>query len=183
MRVTYKQPRNQKAVLNELAKLAYRAIPTPVIQKAAKQITADCDSRDDRCELDAIFNAVKHGDSRIRGLEKGLRYVADPRRVDLFTRPDKLLSEFCEENACSGDCDDHSALIASLAGAIGFKVGLRAWGPGTSPRGELTHVYAVAGFPKRNPKEAIGMDTTVDESELGWEPPNGHVITAWIEDN
>lgn len=186
MQLAIKTPRNQKSVLRELAALAYRSIPSPQIQLAAKQLTADCTARDDSCELEAIFNAVKHGDARVAPLAKGLRYVADPRRVDFFTAPKRLM-ELCEQGGCGGDCDDHAALIAALAGAVGFKVGLRAWGPSKRQDGELTHVYAVAMLPKRQPAdisawEVVGLDTTVPESFVGWQPPPGHVITAWVED-
>lgn len=76
-------------------------------------------------------------------------------------------------------CDDSSSLIAALAGAVGFQMGLRAWGPG----GEgYSHVYTVALWPKRSPwKRWVGMDATVREAELGWEPPHADALTAaWV---
>lgn len=182
MRLQYKQPRTQKAVLRELAQLAYRNVAAPKIQLAAKQLTTDCPARDDACELQAIYKAIKYGDPRVEGLAKGLRYVSDPRRVDLFIAPNRLM-EMCEAGGCGGDCDDHAALIATLCAAIGFKVGLRAWGPSSAQNGELTHVYAVVQVPKRNPTEVLGMDTTVEQADVGWEPDHGHVITAWVEDD
>lgn len=182
MRLQYKQPRTQKAALRELAALAYRNVAAPKIQLAAKQLTTDCPARDDACELRAIYDAIKYGDPRVEGLAKGLRYVSDPRRVDLFIAPGRLM-EMCEAGGCGGDCDDHAALMAALCAAIGFKVGLRAWGPSPQQGGELKHVYAVAGFPKGNPTEVVGLDTTVDNAEVGWEPTYGHVITAWVEDD
>jgi hypothetical protein len=57
-------------------------------------------------------------------------------------------------------------------------MGCRAWG---STRGEYTHVYAVAGYPKKNPSEDVGLDTTVPKATVGWEPPDGFVLTAWLE--
>jgi hypothetical protein len=183
LRLSIKNPSSQRAVLRELAGLAYRSIPAPQIQEAAKLLTSRdvCDDRDDRCELEQIYNAVKYGDDRVPWLAKGIRYVADPRSVDFFTAP-KRLAEMCERGACGGDCDDQAAMVAALAGALGFKVGLRAWGPGSNPHGELTHVYAVVGFPKRDPVEVLGLDTTVEEAYVGWEPDSGHVVTAWVED-
>lgn len=76
------------------------------------------------------------------------------------------------------NCDDHAALIAGLLGSLGFVVGLRVWG---RKKGEFTHVYAVVGLPKIGPTEFAGLDTTVDESEVGWEPPGGHVLTAVLD--
>lgn len=140
------------------------------------QIVQDCDSRDDACELEAIFRAVKFGDKRVPLLSKGLKYIADPAWYDYFTAPSRILSE-CEKGACGGDCDDHASLICALGGAIGFRMGLRAWGPAN--QSEYVHVYAVAAFPKRPPHtQFLGMDTTVAESHVGWEPPKGIVLTA-----
>lgn len=167
----------QREALEQLAELAQRSTVHPLVRETAIRLTADCDARDDECELQAIFDAVKHGDPRVQGLKAGVRYVADPRWADHFTAPYRLLKQ-CASGACAGDCDDHAALIVALAGSLGFKVGLRVWGPTPS---EFVHVYAVAGVPKRDPREVVGLDTTVDASSVGWEPPNGSVMTAWLE--
>lgn len=167
----------QKEALTQLAELAQRSTLHPLVRETAIRLTADCTSRDDGCELDAIFNAVKHGDHRVAALRNGVRYVADPRWADHFTAPYRMLQQ-CARGACAGDCDDHAALIVALAGALGFKVGLRVWGETAS---NFVHVYAVAGLPKRDPREVVGLDTTVPESNVGWEPPNGAVLTAWLE--
>jgi hypothetical protein len=60
-------------------------------------------------------------------------------------------------------------------------VGLRAWGPRNSQ--DYEHVYAVAMLPKHGgpSSRVVGLDTTVDESSVGWEPPNGRVLTAWLD--
>lgn len=77
------------------------------------------------------------------------------------------------------NCDDHTALIAALAGSLGWRVGLRAYGRDSSG---FSHVYAVVAYPKRPPfKEIIAMDTTVPSSKVGWEPPPGECLTAWLE--
>lgn len=136
-----------------------------------------CGARDDACELEAIFEAVKHGTPYVKGLAKGLKYIADPRWADHFTAPYRVLDQ-CARGACAEDCDGHAALIAALAGSLGFKVGLRVWGETHS---NYVHVYAVAGLPKREPRDTVGMDTTVPDSSVGWEPPNGAVLTAWLE--
>jgi hypothetical protein len=76
------------------------------------------------------------------------------------------------------NCDDHAALICALLSSLGFVVGLRAWG---AKKGEYTHVYAVVALPKIQPEQFAGLDTTVEESSPGWEPPKGYVITAWLD--
>jgi hypothetical protein len=168
---------NQRAALKRLAKLAARGSIDPQVRRAALALTSDCQDRDDSCEVEAIFNAVKHGDSRVSALARGLRYVADPKLADFFTGPARLL-EMCENGSCGGDCDDHSALLAGLLGSIGYSVGLRAYASG--PSAQFSHVYAVVGVPKNSPTKILGLDTTVRESYVGWEPPPGRVATAWI---
>lgn len=177
MRVSVYQVRNQREALKALADLARKSSVHPSIRRAALAITNDCPSRDDACELQAIFNAVKSGDSRIAGLGKGLRYVSDPRYADFFTAPHRVLDMCKRYDACGGDCDDHAALVCALGSAIGFRMGFRAYGQ--EPR-VFTHVYAIAGFPKRGPKDAVGMDTTVPYSNVGWQPPRGYVMDEWL---
>lgn len=170
----------QEASLLKLAEMAKRGSTHPEIRKVAKIITSSCDSRDDLCELDAIFRAVKEGDSRVPGLENGVRYVSDPSHMDYFTGPVKLLND-CRDGACGEDCDSHTALVCALGAALGFRMGLRAYGKGGSKK-EYTHVYPVAALPKHGAvKQIVGLDTTVPSSSVGWEPPKGHVLTAWID--
>jgi len=169
----------QKEALAELAELAQKATAHPLVRNTALKIVRGCASRDDECELEAIFNAVKHGDPAVKPLRKGLKYVADPRWTDYFESPVDLLT-MCLKDACGSDCDGHTALLVSLAGSLGWRMGLRAWGPKDGD--ELIHVYAVAAFPKRPPfQRSIGLDTTVPEFKLGSEPPKGNVLTAWLE--
>ncbi len=149
----------------------------PAVRNAALAITHDVDSRDDEGEVRAIFEAVKHGTEQVEGLKKGLKYMSDPRWADFFTAPSRMLQQ-CANGHCAGDCDDHAALLCALLGSLGFICGLRAWG---KQKGEFTHVYAVVAMPKIGPSEFIGLDTTVEESEPGWEPPKGHVLTAIMD--
>ena len=111
-------------------------------------------------------------------MAKGLKYMSDPRWADFFTAPSRMLKDASMNGYAAGDCDDHGALICALLGSLGFLVGLRAWG---REKGEFTHVYAVVAMPKISPTELVGLDTTVEESEPGWEPPKGHVLTALLD--
>ena len=157
--------------------LVLKSTQFPEVRRAALKITADCNSRDDMCELKAIYNAVKKGTDAVPGLENGVRYVSDPdgdddSGNDYFTSAARLL-EMCEDGACGGDCDDHAVLIASLAMQLGFQVGLRIWKPEDGKSFE--HIYAIVGLPKLNPTHAVAMDTTVPEAYVGWEPRDGYV--------
>ncbi len=177
MRVSILEVADQKAALRELAKLVEKSTVDPLVRNAALVITGDCDARDDECEVHAVFNAVKTGDDRIKGLEKGLRYMSDPRWADFFSSPARTLHQL-GAGINGGDCDDHAALLAALLGSLGFITGLRAWG---KTKDEFTHVYAVVAMPKLSPTELIALDTTVEESEPGWEPPKGFVLTALLD--
>ncbi len=184
-RSTFREAGSQEETLRMLAELVERATVNPLIVNTARMITQDCGNiggartqADDLCELKAIYRAVKTGDSRVAPLKRGFKYIADPRFADYFSSPVDSLQN-CLKGACAGDCDDHAALLCSLAGAIGFRCALRAWGP-KDERG-FSHVYALAGFPKRNPQRWIPMDTTVASATLGWQPPRGNVMDAIFE--
>lgn len=177
LRVSVLEVPNQKAALKELAALVEKSTVDPLVRNAAIAITADCDARDDECEVQAIFNAVKYGSDQVKGLESGLKYMSDPRWADFFTSPVRTLKQLAD-GYNSGDCDDFVALICALLGSLGFVVGLRAWG---KTKGEYTHVYAVVGMPKIDPTELVPLDATVDDSEVGWEPPGGYTLTAVLD--
>lgn len=172
-----------------MAKLVGDGLANPknshAIIRAARSITSDCPPRNDLCEVKAVYEAVKHGTKKVPGLAKGLRYVSDPRTFDYFASAAATLRE-CEAGSCAGDCDDASILVASLLLALGFTVGLRAWGPNPN-QNRYTHVYAVVALPKHGPVpegySGHGLDTTVEKAYPGWEPPSGRILTYWIEEN
>ena len=122
-----------------------------------------------------VFNAVKTGTNKVRSLRRGVRYVNDPVRRDLFKRPDRLLT-FCEEGACAGDCDDQAMLVTALLLNLGFHAGLRIFKPDGAKSFE--HIYAVVQLPKLNPKNWVGLDTTVPHATVGWEPEGGRTLTV-----
>lgn len=178
--------KTQGASLEKLAECVQADITNEAIYTAARQITAGCDARDDLCELHAIFDAVQNGTDKVKGMSRGVRYVSDPSTADWFVRPKKMLEQ-CAIGACAEDCDSHAALIAALCGSLGFRVGVRAYGP--NKNGPLTHVYAVVLTPKISRDEfgngskdvtVRGMDTTVSGASVGWQPPPGRAVTAWI---
>ncbi len=168
---------SQKLALQELASIIEPDTVNPLVRDSALLITNDCAQRDDECEIEAIFNAIKHGTDRVKGMENGFKYVSDPRWADFFTSPSRILKQLAN-GINGGDCDDFSSLFCGLLGSLGFLTGLRAWGRKPS---EFTHVYAVVAVPKIGPTHLLGLDGTVDESEVGWEPPNGHVLTKIMD--
>jgi hypothetical protein len=176
---------SQSDALEKIASLIRKGSIDPRIVAAARALTRDCRSRDDMCELSAIYNAVKNGDDRVSWLKRGMRYVADPHSWDAFSSVNAIILD-CTAGSCAGDCDDATILIGSLTAALGFMVGARAWGKGRNQAGEFQHVYAVAAVPKAgpwpNPREnAVGLDVTVERFDVGDEPEGGHVMTSWIQ--
>jgi hypothetical protein len=175
-------PRDQREALRLLAGLTQRAITSPTVVTVARKITNNLRSRDDEGEIRAIWKAIKYGNKDVKGLERGVRYVSDPLPADFFQSPIRTLKS-CKLGACAEDCDGHAALAAALAGALGFHVGLRAWGPKSSQ--EYEHVYACVALPKLNPpsnaREWIGLDTTLEDSAgFGWDPSSGRFLTAVV---
>lgn len=177
---------NQSDALRLLADLSRRSIAHPLVKQTAHLIVRKCPPRNDDCELEAIFHAVRHeswggGDPDVPGLMYGVRYVADPIIFDSFTAPYKLIELGIAANrgggAPGGDCDDMASLVAALAGVVGFTTALRAYGPYGH---DFEHVYAIVGFPKYNPTEWRAMDTTVQRAYVGWEPPPGNVMNAVV---
>lgn len=171
------EPETQEGSLRVLADMTNRSSVDSLVRATALKIIRNCGSRDDICELEAVYNAVKHGDPEVEPLANGFKYVADPRYADYFVSPIDSL-KMCMKGVCGSDCDDHVTLVCALLASIGWKVGLRAWGPKNS--GGYVHVYPVALYPKRPPwRRVVALDTTVPEFEAGDEPPRGDVLTAY----
>lgn len=175
-----------------MAQMVQRGSVDPLVRTTAIQIirAAGCTDRDDDCELHAIYDAVKNGSAGVPALKDGFMYVNDPRYADYFTAAGDSLRA-CLKGSCGGDCDDASILIGSLLASIGWRVGMRGWGVPDSDG--MVHVYPVAAYPKRgNPQAAnglgdfysrgVGLDATVPEAYVGWEPPQTNMtLTAWVE--
>jgi hypothetical protein len=172
---------SQGAALEKIAGLIRKGSIDVDILKAAKKLKRGCIDRDDWCEIQTIYNAVKYGDSRVDWLREGVQYVADPHPFDTFHSAHSIV-EFCREGAGAFDCDDGTILIGSLCAAIGFKAGARAWGKGVS--GDYQHVYPVVLVPKGGPWPrgyyGTGLDTTVPRFDVGDEPQGGHILTSWL---
>lgn len=176
--------KDQKTFLGLITKRMAQDSVHPLIVRAAKRITSDCPARDDECELEAIFNAVKTGDSRVEGLDKGVRYVADNFYIDYFTGPKTLLEE-CAQGACAEDCESQAALCVALAMAVGFRGGLRAWGPAGAK--VYNHVFGYVLIPKEAEDDSVheyGLDPSADVGDggPGWQPEPGFALTAEVTD-
>lgn len=124
----------------------------------------NCTARDDKCELESIFDWTSN--------PHNLRYTGDvgptvlyaggePEAVDFFATVRRAIEQRGE------DCDGHAVTNATLATLNGFHTRYRV----TSNTGETwDHIYALAGLPKNNPKKWVAMDTTLPKPKLGREP-------------
>lgn len=186
---------SQLEALRKLGELTARSCTEWRVREAAIAITSSCrpprgqspDRQTSLCELQAIYHAVRDGNPWVKGMAEGVRYVADPIIRDFFVAPHKLL-EACERGACGEDCDSQAALCAALAASIGFEVGMTAWGKPNnllSPekRDSFQHVFCTVVFPKpgqAGERQSLCLDPTVPTAEVGWKPPPGRTMTAWI---
>jgi hypothetical protein len=117
--------------------------------------------------------------ARVKGISVGQR----THTVDIEVEGHRFYLP--ETDLISHNCDGHALLVAALAAALGWKVGLRAYGEEDG----FSHVYAVVAFPKLPVQsgkhlvweQVLGLDTTVPRSVVGWEPPRANVLTAWLE--
>lgn len=139
----------------------------------------NCNARDDRCELESIYDFVK----------SNIRYTGD------ITYKDTFQSAFRTLQYGGGDCDDHATLAVVLAMENGFQAKFRI----TSNYGSTwDHIYAIVGVPKLEPRNWIStgyierpqnahvaLDTTLPGqflSRFGKEPPRTKYKDFPVED-
>jgi hypothetical protein len=155
----------------------FESRPDPLVLWVARSIVAQCEGRDDECELQAIYQAVKEGPIPLPDeygqvtQSPGLRFVGDPRYVDAYPSAGKIL-RWHSQGAIGEDCDGHVILVCSLLDQLGWLVGCVI---ASRDGQQFVHVFPVAGFPKDEPQDWIPMDTTVDKASVGWWPPSGLV--------
>jgi hypothetical protein len=112
-----------------------------------------CKTRDDKCELEAIWDFVV----------MNVRYVLDPPHVDTYPDVRYTLEAGAE------DCDGFTIVFASLAMAVGFDTAARI----ISQSGEAwEHIYPLVGVPKGHTQAYFPMDATEPGKWMGWEYPN-----------
>jgi hypothetical protein len=88
-----------------------------------------------------------------------LRFIRDPRGIELLTPPALHLEAIRERGFVQGDCDDAATLAGSLCHAIGLPVALRAVAF-YSPSATFSHVYAIANTYEKGKPAPVELDTT-----------------------
>lgn len=168
--MTLTHHRSEKLPIDEriaiLQDLTHKSVQDPQMRKLALQITRHCPARDGECEAKAIYGWMK----------KNIRYTGDVgplklgrdgpvEAIDLFQHAARTV-EFG-----GGDCDDHSILGCTLAAHNGLTCKYRVTSPNRRRRGrnrlgkakadDYTHIYAMVGLPKNNPRKWVALDSTL----------------------
>ena len=154
--------RGTEATIRKMHQLAHQGKVDLTIQKVADCIISrsGCGDRDYNCKAKAIYDFVK----------RCIRFERDPFGVEMVQEPVITL------HRKAGDCDDHSILIGSLLGSIGFPYAFKTIKADDSRPDEFTHVYAVGYVPS---KGWVGMDTSVGVAYYGWEPKRYKEAKVW----
>lgn len=112
---------------------------------AARLLIRNLGERDYKSQAQAIRSYVA----------ERLRFVRDPKGVELLTTPRQLLADIQHRSYTMGDCDDAATLSATLLTCIGFPCRFEAVAF-FSPKAPYQHVYTVCSFPGGE----MDMDTT-----------------------
>lgn len=132
--------------------LTHGGLRDPQMRHIGLLVTQHCPPRNDKCELQAIFDFIV----------KNVRYTGDIVFKDTFQSALRTLQYG------GGDCDDHAVLGAVLAMENGFQTKFRI----TSNTGKSwDHIYLMAGIPKHAPKKWVALDTTMGPGKFGHQPP------------
>ena len=135
-----------KATLSAMKKLAVEGKRSLKVRMLALSIVAGLRSKDFVGEIKAVHAWMRNN----------IRYVKDILDVETLHTADKMLE------IRQGDCDDHSILIASLLGSIGYPTRFVAI---AMRPGQFSHVYTEVQLNKK----WIAVETT--ENVLpGWQP-------------
>lgn len=144
----------------------------PEVVWLARQIVEEVSpgpQKDYRAMAGAILDFMKQNvDYRLD--PSGLEYVPTPWYTLLVTGRE--------------DCDGHATAAAALAMALGLKAGFRTVRGDPSRPDQWSHVYAVIGIPKKGKTEWLTVDSTQEESFLGWDPPEAKTLgmKTWVID-
>jgi len=150
-----------KATILKMKSLVDEGKRTKVIIDLAQRIVYQARERDQRAEVNAIFNWVK----------SNVRFVNDPYGVETLRQPWKLV----QMPQPSGDCDDLSVLINTLCAAIGYNTAFKTIKADPRMPNQFSHVYALVEI---NGKW-IAADGSQKQVSLGWEPPSHNGYEVW----
>jgi transglutaminase-like putative cysteine protease len=145
-----------KATLRIMVSVVRAAKKTLPVVTLARSIVKNCPPKDYVCEATALQQYV----------QQRIRYTRDINNLETVQYPEQTLS------LGTGDCDDMSILLASLAESVGFPTRFAAIG--LSGEG-FSHVLAQLMIPGQGwvSAEVIPIDGSNTQAPLGWYPPEG----------
>ena len=125
-----------------------------------RQIVGDCPSRDDMCEMRAVFDWTR----------RNIRYTYDPvgmwnarkrgfSQIDVFATARRIIE------SRGADCDESGATLMTVFGKfLGHPTAVRV--VGFAPD-SWDHIYTLWGAPRENPTTWIPMDPTLPIPDAG----------------
>jgi len=135
-----------------IANLVIKYSVHPQIRALALELTKNCPSYDQLCEIKRIFDWVK----------KYIRYIEDVAFIESYHSPVRILE------LGQGDCDDFTILTDALLTSIGFITGAKIVAKRKDI--EFHHIYPVVLYPKKC-KSMIDI-----EGNVVWLPPQCKLI-------
>lgn len=131
----------------------HKALRDPEYRRRVVRTVAHCRSRDEDCELAALFGSSA----------SAIRYFPDPYGKDLYQTP------MASRALGAGDCDDHSSDEVTQALLAGFPAGVRTIAP---DRSTMSHIYGIVAVPRDNPQRIVALDSSMAGlgATVGWEP-------------
>lgn len=136
-----------------IQKMIEAGVEDPEMRALAFKITAKCPERDGMCEAKAIYKWMRKHVKYSGDVSPIMRGNGQVEGIDLY-QSGKRTVQFG-----GGDCDDQSALVATLASVIGLTTRLRV----TAQEGDddYSHIYPVVLLPKFSPSYGVAVDTTL----------------------
>lgn len=136
----------------------WKGVKDPRMRKLALEVTRDCPERDGLCEAKAVYKAIKRR-VRYTGDVGVVKMGADGpvESIDLFQSPYRTWE------IGGGDCDDASALAATMLALNGLDAKLRV--TAETKAGDWSHIYAVVNPSKDGSAgKLVAVDTTLPGS-------------------
>jgi len=131
----------------------------PSIRNRAEQLVGSCLERDERAEIECIFNWTKNH----------FRYLRDPRGLEYVKSPEVSEAEIIKKGFFMEDCDGIVAYLAALLKSIGYPVRAVVISiPGKGP--DFKHIYLEVYLSKEN--TWLALEGTGRGKPMGWSARN-----------
>lgn len=135
-----------RQTLNHMARLVNASFLDPLIRDQAVSATSGCGRGDKACLCHALNTWVS----------RSVRYVSDPRGVELLHDPRLMARGIQGRKLVYGDCDDMSMYLAALLKSVGLDPAFHAAGYNGRP---YQHVYVVCHGLKLDPTRSAWTPT------------------------